>query len=226
MASQIWSNSTDYVNCADFQLVFNTSTIPKINLFNIYNSKFDHRITMSGWPSGLRRQTQEQYSSLTIERSGPRMRAWVRIPLLTKSFFLSFYCIVAFISFGHFHSPKCSLGSFHDVVSIDERDGLTLFFAVRRSSSRSTSKAAFSSLFSFFWEMDGGEAIHCSSPLCLMRHGRREMSPTSGLSWSFVVTMSTPLRLSNWQSSGHWAYPSPLRDDKSRTSSRNCLSFE
>ena len=87
MASQIWSNSTDYVNCVDFQLVFDTSTIPKINLFNIYYSKFEHRITMSGWPSGLRRQTQEQYSSLTIERSGPRMRAWVRIPLLTKSFF-------------------------------------------------------------------------------------------------------------------------------------------
>ena len=73
-------------------------------------------------------------------------------PTSDKNFFLlfSFPFIVAFISFGHFHSPKCSLGSFHDVVSIDERDGLTLFFAVRRSSSRSTSKAAFSSLFSFF----------------------------------------------------------------------------
>ena len=46
---------------------------------------------MSGWPSGLRRQTQELYSSLLrSEHSGPRMRAWVRIPLLTKTFFNSF----------------------------------------------------------------------------------------------------------------------------------------
>ena len=38
----------------------------------------------SGWPSGLRRQTQEINSSLLGgEHSGPRMRAWVRIPLLT-----------------------------------------------------------------------------------------------------------------------------------------------
>ena len=42
----------------------------------------------SGWPSGLRRQTQEIYSSLQkSEHSGPRMRAWVRIPLLTKPFY-------------------------------------------------------------------------------------------------------------------------------------------
>ena len=174
---------------------------------------------MSGWPSGLRRQTQEQYSSLTIERSGPRMRAWVRIPLLTKTFFS--FAVVAFISFGHFHSPKCSLGSFHDVVSIDERDGLTLFFAVEKKQQEHKQSNVLFSLF--FWEMDGGEAIHCSSPLCLMRHGRREMSPTSGLSWSFVVTMSTPPRLSNWQSIGpiHRHFDA----DKSRTSSRKCLRF-
>ena len=106
------------------------------------------------------------------------MRAWVRIPLLTKSFFS--FAVVAFISFGHFHSPKCSLGSFHDVVSIDERDGLTLFFAVEKKQQEHKQSNVLFSLF--FWEMDGGEAIHCSSPLCLMRHGRREMSPTSGLS--------------------------------------------
>ena len=39
-------------------------------------------------------------------------------------------------------------------------------------------------LSSSFGEMDGGEAIHCSSPLCLMRHGSRkkqgeEMSSSS-----------------------------------------------
>ena len=43
---------------------------------------------MSGWPSGLRRQTQEINSSLhRSENSGPRMRAWVRIPLLTENVF-------------------------------------------------------------------------------------------------------------------------------------------
>ena len=42
----------------------------------------------SGWPSGLRRQTQEIYSSLeSSEHSGPRMWAWVRIPLLMIFFF-------------------------------------------------------------------------------------------------------------------------------------------
>ena len=45
---------------------------------------------MSGWPSGLRRQTQGEYLTLMIgsciENSGPRMRAWVQIPLLTATF--------------------------------------------------------------------------------------------------------------------------------------------
>ena len=45
---------------------------------------------MSGWPSGLRRQTQESNSS-EQEYSGPRMWAGVRIPLLTKIFGLSKY---------------------------------------------------------------------------------------------------------------------------------------
>ena len=45
----------------------------------------------SGWPSGLRRQTQGLPSLLMtgiIGNSGPRMRAWVRIPLLTNKHFL------------------------------------------------------------------------------------------------------------------------------------------
>ena len=47
-------------------------------------------IRKSGWPSGLRRQTQELFSSLLwSEHSGPRMRAWVRIPLLTQTFCFS-----------------------------------------------------------------------------------------------------------------------------------------
>ena len=41
---------------------------------------------MSGWPSGLRRQTQELSCIHTSEHSGPRMWAWVQIPLLTTLF--------------------------------------------------------------------------------------------------------------------------------------------
>ena len=43
---------------------------------------------LSGWPSGLRRQTQGEWALPVqyglIERSGPRMWAWVRIPHLTN----------------------------------------------------------------------------------------------------------------------------------------------
>ncbi len=49
-------------------------------------------LTMSGWPSGLRRQTQgTPYSLIVREHSGPRLRAWVQIPLLTKSFCRRFH---------------------------------------------------------------------------------------------------------------------------------------
>ena len=37
----------------------------------------------AGWPSGLRRQTQEK---LSLEISGTRMCAWVRLPLLSELF--------------------------------------------------------------------------------------------------------------------------------------------
>ena len=51
---------------------------------------FHINLTLSGWPSGLRRQTQGEYLTLMIgsciENSGPRMRAWVQIPLLTATF--------------------------------------------------------------------------------------------------------------------------------------------
>ena len=40
-------------------------------------------IYKAGWPSGLRRQTQENFS---LEISGTRMCAWVRIPLLSEIF--------------------------------------------------------------------------------------------------------------------------------------------
>ena len=53
--------------------------------FNYIYTKKRQVYNMSGWPSGLRRQTQGIDPSLT-EHSGPRMRAWVRIPLLTKLF--------------------------------------------------------------------------------------------------------------------------------------------
>ena len=37
----------------------------------------------AGWPSGLRRQTQENFS---LEISGTRKCAWVQIPLLSEIF--------------------------------------------------------------------------------------------------------------------------------------------
>ena len=39
--------------------------------------------TSSGWPSGLRRQTQDFPCLRMKEHSGPQMWAWVQIPLLT-----------------------------------------------------------------------------------------------------------------------------------------------
>ena len=41
---------------------------------------------VSGWPSGLRRQTQEARLFPVMEHSGPQLWAWVRIPLLTCRF--------------------------------------------------------------------------------------------------------------------------------------------
>ena len=55
----------------------------KIHFRAIISCDSFERDRMSGWPSGLRRQTQELNSSPISEHSGPRMRAWVRIPLLT-----------------------------------------------------------------------------------------------------------------------------------------------
>ena len=52
---------------------------------------FNSKVILSGWPSGLRRQTQGTCLTPMIrsckENSGPRMRAWVQIPLLTATFF-------------------------------------------------------------------------------------------------------------------------------------------
>ena len=62
------------------------------NCFAIYfRLKFlNDKVILSGWPSGLRRQTQGACLTLMIksckENSGPRMRAWVQIPLLTATF--------------------------------------------------------------------------------------------------------------------------------------------
>ena len=56
----------------------------KIAKFLIVNwsQKINLSVSKSGWPSGLRRQTQEITSSLHMsEHSGPQMWAWVRIPL-------------------------------------------------------------------------------------------------------------------------------------------------
>jgi hypothetical protein len=47
---------------------------------------------MSGWPSGLRRQTQVAYFSCEgSKNSGLRKKAWVEIPLLTQSFLLPIF---------------------------------------------------------------------------------------------------------------------------------------
>ena len=42
-----------------------------------------NKIYKAGWPSGLRRQTQENFS---LEISGTRMCPWVQIPLLSEVF--------------------------------------------------------------------------------------------------------------------------------------------
>ena len=160
---------------------------------------------MSGWPSGLRRQTQELYSSLTIERSGPRMRAWVRIPLLTKTFFS--FAVVAFISFGHFHSPKCSLGSFHDVVSIDERDGLTLFFAVEKKQQEHKQSNV---LFSLFFLGNGwrrGNTLQLTT-LSDETWAKRNVSHK----WALLIICRNDVYATQIiELTEHWAYPSPLR---------------
>jgi hypothetical protein len=57
------------------------------HIFVIFKIKFAE-YNKSGWPSGLRRQTQGvPYSLIVREHSGPRLRAWVQIPLLTKLFY-------------------------------------------------------------------------------------------------------------------------------------------
>ena len=57
----------------------------------------DHK---SGWPSGLRRQTQviELQCNSHCENSGPQMWAWVQIPLLTTFFFIFFSLKKTFFS--------------------------------------------------------------------------------------------------------------------------------
>ena len=42
------------------------------------------------------------------ERSGPRMWAWVRIPLLTKTFFLSFENVSPLLYYASFEIPQIS----------------------------------------------------------------------------------------------------------------------
>ena len=75
---------------------------PGTDLFCLGSGYFGHitvkwinfKAPVSGWPSGLRRQTQGFPCSLIEsfkEISGPRMRAWVQIPLLTKFFFTELY---------------------------------------------------------------------------------------------------------------------------------------
>ena len=62
------------------------------NYFDTYFKPqiFIIKVILSGWPSGLRRQTQGTCLTPMIrsckENSGPRMRAWVQIPLLTATF--------------------------------------------------------------------------------------------------------------------------------------------
>ena len=65
------SKQITYLNHSKWQ---NNSKQPTVRYITIYKA---------GWPSGLRRQTQENFS---LEVSGTRMCAWVRIPLLSEIF--------------------------------------------------------------------------------------------------------------------------------------------
>lgn len=89
-----------------------------ISIFTAYNNKRESIYTiitrnfaMSGWPSGLRRQTQgRNLPCKGIECSGPRMWAWVRIPHLTLIFLLLF---LLFVFFSHPHLSKLIFTSGH-----------------------------------------------------------------------------------------------------------------
>ena len=86
-------------------------------------------LSLSGWPSGLRRQTQAAASQLG--RSGLRMEAWVRIPLLTDSLLLLARCVqqnspfglqtsypTTFFSGGTLANPLFFRSSFHTPLPI------------------------------------------------------------------------------------------------------------
>ena len=65
-------------------------TVTRANFATFHNK--------SGWPSGLRRQTQGvTLRADSAEHSGPRLRAWVRIPLLTK-YYLHFLFYISEIN--------------------------------------------------------------------------------------------------------------------------------
>ena len=66
-----------------------SKTYPQYRLHDVSSYLFFYlEKNMSGWPSGLRRQTQEDLLFPVMEYSGPLMWAGVRIPLLTIFFIL------------------------------------------------------------------------------------------------------------------------------------------
>lgn len=69
---------------------------------------------LSGWPSGLRRQTQESLIFSVAEPSGLLMEAWVQISLLTGLFYtLKSSCFLQSIP----HTPP----SLHEPVTYEEK---------------------------------------------------------------------------------------------------------
>ena len=78
------------------------------------------------------------------ERSGPRMWAWVRIPLLTKTFF-AFFC--------HFHSPKVQFSKAHFMMQYQSIKEMALLSFCSQAAWRSFL------FFGLFKEMDGGKDI-------------------------------------------------------------------
>ena len=97
---------------------------------------------MSGWPSGLRRQTQGVSFLLIVgECSGPHVRAWVRIPLLTLFCYeqLCVSCIILGSLFGTTSSRFYGvMVSTLDSESSDPSSNLgrTFFFLVTQDCSR------------------------------------------------------------------------------------------
>ena len=149
LTSDITLQDILWAHCRTFRLYFTAvllrSWFYKVLVYQwdlkINNSRllpptyFEHKFLnrgsiLSGWPSGLRRQTQGTCLTPMIgscrENSGPRMRAWVQIPLLTATFWKIFYWTLGNISRTKIQGKKVSKwgylrGTLHILGSVAER---------------------------------------------------------------------------------------------------------